>query len=454
MAAPESASARTAWLQSLDTDELRELLEDLAHRVPGVGDWLDVQRASSSEDPAELLAVVNQSMTPHRRFYDYRQANEYAADCYDTVELLAHRALHATPSLIPVIERAITLVTRAILKSDDSSGAQGDLVHMLLESHATAVRSTTPPLTQAEQTRLVTWIVKYRYGGTQDFFDPDIVAYAPGLSAKSIQQYRDAIVGTDLGPYSSYPLTRLAVLDRDRDAIIAANGGEPTNAMLAARLVSDLDEAGLHEDAISYARLGISIDGRGWDQKLVTFVVDDAFARGDAEQAVTLRREWFTRFPLFASFAAFRNTAERAGVWPRERGAAESRLAERDGPGYASYLLKEERVDQAWEFATDKTLVTGNTTLWLNLCEARAQTHPADTLPIYRSIITDTLTVTDKRNYRTAAAIMKTMRKVASASGADATREFDAFLADTIDGNRRRPTCIEAFARAGLITRH
>jgi hypothetical protein len=93
----------------------------------------------------QLLALVNQAMTPRRRFYDYRQANDYAYDCHDTVELLAHRAIHATPALIPVIERAITLVTRAILKSDDSSGAQGDLVHVLLQAHATSVRSSTPP---------------------------------------------------------------------------------------------------------------------------------------------------------------------------------------------------------------------------------------------------------------------------------------------------------------------
>lgn len=149
MADSESATANTAGLQNPSAEELRELLETVTLRVPGVSDWLDVQRASRSEDPAELLAIVNQVMTPLRRFYDYGQANEYADDCHDTVELLAHRAIHATPNLIPVIERAITLVTRAILKSDDSSGARGDLVHALLQAHATSVCSSTPPLTQS-----------------------------------------------------------------------------------------------------------------------------------------------------------------------------------------------------------------------------------------------------------------------------------------------------------------
>ena len=57
----------------------------------------------------------------------------------------------------------------------------------------------------------------------------------------------------------------LAVLDRDRDAIVAAHGGEPGTAMLAARIVGDLEEATLHDDAVAYAQLGVAMDGRGWD---------------------------------------------------------------------------------------------------------------------------------------------------------------------------------------------
>ncbi|MBP2436616.1 hypothetical protein [Microbacterium amylolyticum] len=125
-------------------------------------------------------------------------------------------AEQATPALVPVIERAIVLVTRAILRSDDSSGLQGDIVSELLDAHAEAVRSAYPPLTQPEQTRLVKWLISFRYGGTQDFFDPDIVAYAPALSAKSLDRYRRAIEQMDLGPYGRYPLERLAVLARDR----------------------------------------------------------------------------------------------------------------------------------------------------------------------------------------------------------------------------------------------
>lgn len=449
----EASDALSDWLATLDDEILRELVDEARTRMPALHDWLDAQRAARADDPTELRGIVDRVLTPHRRFYDYWQANAYASECYDVVQLLAERARSAAPSILPVIERAIMLTTRAILKSDDSSGAQGDLVRTLLDAHATAATASQSALSQAEQTRLVKWIVKYRYDGKQDFFDPDIVAYAPALSTKSVEQYRQAIAGIDLGDYGRYPLTRLAVLDRDQDAIVAANGGEPDNAMIAARIVSDLEEAELHDAAVAYARIGVSMDSRGWDQKLVTFLVDDAFAREDADAAVALRRDWFERFPSSTSFASLQETATRAGRWEAERSAAEARLKERDASAFVSYLLRAGRVDEAWDYAVDALTPRLDAARWLSLCEKRALTHPEETLPIYREIITDTLTVTDKRNYRSAASILKAMRAVAASAGAAATAEFDQFLAETVDRNRRRPTCLEAFARAGLIAR-
>ncbi|SJN46592.1 Gll2284 protein [Microbacterium esteraromaticum] len=453
MASEGDPTALESWLDGLDEDSIRDLLEEATLRVAGLADWLETRRAAASDDPAELLTIVNRDLTPRRRFYDYWQANRYASDAYDAVELLRTQSANATPALVPVIERAITLSTRAILKSDDSSGAQGDLVRRLLEAHAQAVRAASPALSQAEQTRVVKWIIKYRYSGAQDFFDPDIVAYAPGLSEKSITQYRTAIASTDLGEYGTYPLTRLAVLDRDRDAIVAAHGGEPKNAQLARRLVADLEEAGLHDDAVAYARIGIALDGQGWNQQLVTFVVDDALLRGAESEAIDVRRAWFARFPLASAFTALRETAEQVGEWQTEKADAEALLAQHSPQSFAQHLLDEDRNGEAWEFAVSRFAVDGAHATWLNLCQRRATTAPADTLPVYREIVQQTLEVTDKRNYRTAANVLKTMRDAAVAAGPDGERSFEAFLAQVVDQNRRRPTCIEAFRKAKLIPR-
>lgn len=450
---PAAAEPFARWLEALEETDVRALLAEAAGRFPELGDWLDAQRAAASDDPAELLAVVNRDLTPSRRFYDYWQANNYAHDAAGVVDLLAQSSESASPALIPVIERALTLATRAILKSDDSSGLQGDLVRTLLHAHAQAVRTSHPRLTPKEQNRLVDWIVKYRYDGKQDFFDPDIVAYAPGLNAEAISRYRAAIGRIDLGTYGSYPLQRLAVLDGDRDAIVSTHGGEPTNAMVAARIVADLEEAGLHEDAVAYAHIGVELETRGWDDKLVTFLVEDAVTRGRRDEAVTLRRDWYARFPSSTSFARFRESAAQARVWSNEREAAESLLSRRAPWSFAQYLLDERRDDEAWTFAQTNLELEANASTWLNLCERRAEEHPGDTLPVYRALISDVLTAADKRNYRTAATLLKTMRDTAKKAGPDAELEFADFLAQTVERNRRRPTCIDAFVRAKLIER-
>lgn len=90
---------------------------------------------------------------------------------------------------------------------------------------------------------------------------------------------------------------------------------------------------------------------------------------------------------------------------------------------------------------------------WLNLCADGARIHPADTLPIYREVVSDMLTVTDVRNYKSAARILKTMREVAQAAGPPHPAEFDAFLDRTVEENRRRPRCLEELTRAKLIER-
>lgn len=476
-----------AWIAELEAEEAHELLKSAASRSNEVYDWLDGVRAASSQDPGDLLAIVDRALKPTRRFYDYWQANDYAAECAGTVQLLTATAEQATPGLLPVIERAITLLTRAILKADDSSGMLGDLVREALDAHAAAVRTSNPALSPAEQKRLVKWIVKYRYGGTQDFFDPDIVAYAPGLSEASIEHYRQAIEATDLGEYGDYPLTRLAVLSGDRDAIVAANRGEPHNAMVARRLVDDLLEAGLHDDAVHYARVGIDLDDRGWDPALIDFLVQDALQRGETSdegrtEAVRLRREWFERFTSAWSFEALRETADRVGLWPEEQSAAEETLAEYSTNEFARYLLKV-RPDEAWEYALanvpirvsdqpvdvpegvpawqkasmqamlrKRNLATFDAHLWSELCKLRERTHPADVLPVYRDLIDETLVVTAKQSYQDAARLLKRLRTVAAEVGGTASAEFAAFLDDTVTRNKRRPNCIAAFKRAGLIS--
>lgn len=397
-----------------------------------------------TQELTHLKALVNDVLAPHRSFYRYSQANEYAQEADDAVDLLVETAT-TSPSvgLLRIIERALALMVRTILRSDDSSGLQGDQIRTVLEAHATAARGVADELAAKDRRRLADWLVKFRYGGTQDFFDPDIVAYAPALKDDGVARYRAALADIDLGEYGRYPLQRLAVLDADAGAIVAAHGGEPTNALVAQRLVDDLVEAGLQNEALRYARLGLTLPAAERAMPLVDLLVTDAIDRGDPDAALKLRRDHLMRYPDGTAFTALMRTAHDLGRADAERASAEALLREGNGRDFLGHLLRAGRDEEAWSHAVEHP--DDAAYQWTTLLERRAQTHPGETLPYHREVVTSILEVTGRQSYHAAAKQLLAMRAAAKAAGQP--RVFDQFLAQTREANKRRPTFAEILAR-------
>lgn len=139
-------------------------------------------------------------------------------------------------------------LVRGLVSQVDGAG-EWLALRQLRAAHARAVCGLGDTLPAEERRRIAEWLVKYRYGGKQDFFDPDIVSYAPGLGDVGVARYRSALADQHLGRHGRYPEERLAVLDGDLVAIVAAHGGEPANARSAEGIVEDLLEAGLVEES-------------------------------------------------------------------------------------------------------------------------------------------------------------------------------------------------------------
>lgn len=441
-------AALEVWLAERTRDELLEYIHGLVGTVDGVGDWLALRQLSEHAEPAEIRAEVNSVLGMSRRHLSYYGAIDYARDAGGIVDLLDDAAADPTRELLPVIERGVTLATRAILNADDSAGAIGDVVHRLLDIHARAVQGLAQRLAKRDRLRIADWLITYRYDGEQDFFDPDIVAYASALDDDGVARYREGIARQDLGDYGRYPLERLGVLDRDERAIVAAHRGEPKNAMVAARIVDALLEAQLHDAALRYARIGLGLPAAERVPKLADLLVEVALHEGDDDEAITIRRQQFQRHASSDTFGSLRDTATRLGRWDGERETAEQTLCVRSAWQFINYLLAEHRDDEAWQLAVADPASADASARWRELCERRAQTHPADTLPVYRELVTSALATADKRNYQLAADLLVAMRSAAHAAGE--AEQFAFFRAAMVERNRRRPTCIEVFRRQGL----
>ena len=440
-----------AWLDGLATPDLRELLRGASAHVDGAGDFLAREYLAANDDLTELAAEVDSVLRSRRSFYEYGQANSYAREAQGILDILHDRRDRPSVELLTIVQRAITLTVRTILRSDDSSGYQGEQVRGLLDLHRHVAGALAGDLDPARRRALATWLHAFRFAGKQDVFEVDVDAYGEVLRADGVERYRalvekSAAAGIE-GFAVEYARGRLAILDRDAEAIVRVFGGDLSQQHHALNLVAALDEAGMPRLAVQYAEQGLSLPRTHRTHELVDRLVRDAVERGDLEAALTLRRTDFRALPGARSFGAYRSAAEAVGVWAAEQTAAESVLAARAPREWLGVLMNERRDDEAWDFAMAHPAAASSA--WETLCDRRVTTAPADTLPVYRSLVEETLRTADRRNYTAACRLLVRQRDASALAGVDA--EFEAFVAQVAEAGRRRPTFMHELRRARLI---
>lgn len=454
-AGPEGAiDPAGAWLARLGADELRGLLREAVSEIDGVAELVSRAYIARTDDLTALRSEVEDTLKPRRRFYEYGQANRYASEAEPLLRLLADRAGRPSVELLENVERAVTLTVRTILRSDDSSGAQGDQIQRLLDLHAEIAAGVAGALTPRQRRRLACWLHRFAFSDQQDFFEVDVDRYANALGDDGVAEYRrlvDASART-AGEHDfsvRYARGRLAILDRDPDRIVAVIGEGMGNQHLVLRVVEALDEAGLPDLAVQHAEGGLGLAHSPHAAALVQRLVDDATTHGDSDRVLTLRRDAFDRDPSRRTLAELREAAEAAGAWQAEAATAEQRLAETRPWDWIGVLLGAGRDEEAWAFAVAHPDAAGGQ--WETLCARRARTSPAETVPHYERLVTETLTTTGRASYVTTARLLVRLRAVCTAAGTPGA--FAEFMTATAEANRRRPTCIDEFVRAGLIRR-
>src|SRR3954471_20909106 len=160
-----------------------------------------------------------------RRFLDYGESAGWARAAQPIIAEL-EKAVEAAPSraLVELLQRAVGHVVKVIMHADDSNGTIGDLARDLLALHARACAAGV-----ADPVKLAAWMVRFRFVD-QDFFEVDPVRYAGALGEKGLAAYRKAVAAhpDDDSFAARYARERLAILDRDLDALVATLGGDLT----------------------------------------------------------------------------------------------------------------------------------------------------------------------------------------------------------------------------------
>jgi hypothetical protein len=431
-------------IAGLTDDELREVVSATVDRHADIERQVRLIAARGEDGLAQLRAEVDRGLRT-RRFLDYGESAGWAHAAQPIVAELDN-AVDESPSreLVGLLQRAVGHVVKVIMHADDSDGLIGDLARDLLELHARACDAGV-----ADPVELATWMVRFGFDD-QDFFEVDPVRYASALGEAGLAAYRDAVDARRDGDSFAvrYARERLAILDRDVDAIVRLLGGDLTAPHQVSRVADAMRELGLDDEVLAWAERGTA-QTSGWQvSRLYDLACGVRDARGEPLEVLALRRAQHERMPSSSTYRGLRTAAEALDTWPLEQDAARATLQRADVRGFVDALLSDDELELAWKAALAVSRETLGSDLWLRLAERRERDRPADALTVYRRLADEVLERADRRAYHSAARILLRARAAAQAAGeADA---FAEYLAGLRERYRRRPTLIAILDKAGL----
>lgn len=393
-----------------------------------------------------------------RRKHPYHGRREYSQLARE-VAAACEALIDSEPASVPgLAQRAVDLVTTALMYLDDSSGMVGDDLHALMAVHARACAATPP-----DPKRRAVWLGKLRLDGP-GWPDFELRDYAAALGDKGqaelarIVEDRAKTTEPDLLGRTPFEIRvlreQLAEISGDIDHYIAVLANNLDAAAPYLKIVDALRNAGRAAEAERWARHGLGI-GNPIDQgKLRDTYVNLLLERGATTEASTLRWQLFDQHPTQTHYHDLRRTAKRTGDWPGLRDKAIGRLrdATTGQPAYADHLigalLNEGELDEAWQTAVDHANGLPESR-WNQLIDLRQPTHPRDVIEPWQQLIQRRLDAsTDKDRYSKAITMLRQLRDAYQATG-DAPG-FGTYLDRLRDRHKRKTSFIAKLDHANL----
>lgn len=402
-------------------------------------------------------------------------SNEYAGQAYEGARALRQLAADAGAApVLPYVQRAIGSMVRVVLRADDSSGAIGSIIRDLLELHAEVASIARP-----QAAKLVSWLIKFQFDGTQDFFEIDIVRYAGVLGDKGLAKYRSELgkVAESLPPEPSrenelamrpvfgnsdafeemiiarhnrflldYNAQRLAVVDGDAEAVIALYGGDQSMAYQLHHTADALAEISHIDEALRFAHRGATMEP--WHQAdQAAELWCSLIAEHRPDELARARREVFDHRPDSSKASRLRKAM--GPEWPHAEADVLAALESRPRDLILFLLLDLDDPKRAWDAA--HRLPPVDVDVWGPLIDAYGAINPGAVIPMLCELIEADLTVADVRNYRSAIKRMRKLKKFSIA--ADQSEAYRDYIVGLREEHRNRPRFVRELDRAALVAR-
>jgi uncharacterized Zn finger protein len=447
------------FLLGLDHAELARLVHDAAQRDSRTAQRIEAKAAASVGQPAvevrEWRKAVTAAFGRPSHYVDYYEAPRWAAGVQDLFDGL--RGLlddgHAA-EVIPLVEYAFERADKATGYVDSSDGCFGQISWEIEDLHLRACTEARP-----DPVALARRLVAFELDAELDTFRRAAATYADVLGDAGLAEYRRLVQPR----YEALPPPS------DRDYL--SDRFHVTNAMLGlARACGRIDEAvairsanlrsphdyeeivevlaaaGRTDEALTWARQGLAIEGREHQKRelrnqLVTLLVD----AGDHEAAVQERIRAFQAQPSLASYKDLTAQVTSSGTnpapdrtdaleWLRDRAAAEAGT----GPGsvLVEIQLYEGDADAAWDAAQAYGC---DERWWMTLARAREATHPTDAIPVYERTVESLI---DKKNAKAYSEAVKLMARIERLHAAAGGNGWAPYLRDVTTRHRAKRSLV------------
>ena len=406
----------------------------------------------------EQLRRLIDGLRHDRRRHPYHGRREYSPLVRE-VTAACEALIDSEPASVPALaQRAVDLVTTALMYVDDSSGIMGDDLHALMAVHARACAARPP-----DPKRLAAWLGKLRLDGP-GWPEFELRDYAAALGEKGRAELarvvEDRATTTEPDLLGRTPCgirvlrEQLAEISGDIDHYIAVLAEDLYVASSYLKIVDALRNVGRAAEAERWARRGLGIGNPIDHSTLRDTYVTLLLERGATNEASTMRWQLFDQHPTQTHYNDLRRTAERTGDWPGLRDKAIRRLrdATTGQPAFADHLigvlLDQGELDDAWQTAVNHANGLPESR-WNQLIDLRQPTHPRDVIEPWHQLIQRRLDAsTDKYRYNKAITMLRQLRDAYQATGD--TPSFGTYLDRLRNRHKRKTSFIAKLDRANL----
>lgn len=425
-----------AYLRTLSVSELADLLLSQAQRDPALYRRLALRAAGTAGAPQ--VAVLRRQLDEALRVRTYQSAADYATrarEALDTIGDLIESG-HAAEAR-PLARGAVERLTSALSEMDDPAVVA--VCQRALRLYARACAAARP-----NPAKLAAWLFQLAKDGP-GWPEVSPVDYAEALGDAGMAEYRALLRSA----WQADPTDRirqlresLAAAEGDVDALVDVLSDGLPAVRSYQQIVEVLRRAGRLTEAVSWAERAVEeTDNPALTELLIQSYLDNQ--QGD--EAVEQRKAVLRTTPTRLTYNRLRQTATEVKMWTGLREWALNVLTAAvaktlDGTDLVGALLDDEDPDEAWQ-AAEKYGCTGST--HVEVLRSRAATHPADTLPAYRTLIETRIEQGGRTNYREATILLTELR----AAGPD---EFDTYLAQLKQRHTRRKALTTELTRANL----